>query len=146
MTRLDRAIRLVAALAAVTFAACSGHSPVTPSVPTESVAPSATSGSAEVVSPLAQAVAGSYELSFFTSGPNGLQPVTSLPVSSEELILGAHIENSSGVPAQRGSVSFQYCSFKERPPSDIIRADEAPSAAGKRYREMACPRRRISPG
>jgi hypothetical protein len=58
MTRLNRAVRIVAALAAVTLAACSGHSPVTPSVPTDSVAPSATPGSAEVVSPLARPVAG----------------------------------------------------------------------------------------
>jgi hypothetical protein len=50
-------------------------------------------------------------------------------VLSEELVLGAHIESSSGVPAQRGAVSFQYCSFKGLPPGDITRADEAPSAA-----------------
>jgi hypothetical protein len=55
--------------------------------------------------------------------------VTSLPVLSEELILGAHIEISPGIPAQQGSVAFQYCSFKGLPPGDITRADEAPSAA-----------------
>src|SRR5215813_6832539 len=59
-----------------------------------------------------QAVPGSYELSFFVNGPQGLQPVSSLPVCSpsacEELILKAHVtEESSGLAAQAGLVTFQ---------------------------------------
>jgi hypothetical protein len=78
----------------------------------------------------AQPVPGSYELSFFNSA---LEPVSSLPVCTqsacEELVLNAHIEDSSGLPAQRGVAMFQYCSLKGLPPNDITRADEAPSAA-----------------
>jgi hypothetical protein len=78
----------------------------------------------------AQPVPGSYELSFLNSA---LEPVSSLPVCTqsacEELILKAHIEDGSGVPAQRGVATFQYCSLKGLPPNDITRADEAPSAA-----------------
>jgi len=79
----------------------------------------------------AQAVPGSYELSFQKT--NG-EPVTSLPVCTpsvcEELVLKAHITAEiSGRPTQRGMVIFQYCSLKGLPPNDITRPDEAPSAA-----------------
>jgi hypothetical protein len=74
---------------------------------------------------LARAAAGSFQLSFFA---NGLIPVSSLTVF-QELILGAHVADASGAPAQGGSVTFQYCSLKGGPPNDINRADEAPSAA-----------------
>src|SRR6266568_9427337 len=80
-----------------------------------------------------QPVRGSYELSFFKSVLGGLERVTSLSVCTpsvcEELILGAHVADSSGLPAQGGAVTFQYCSYKGLPPNDITRADEAPTAA-----------------
>jgi hypothetical protein len=83
---------------------------------------------------LAQQVPGKYELFFFKSGPSGLESVSSLPVCTssacEELILNAHItEESSGLPAQKGLVVFEYCSYKGLPPNDITRADEAPLEA-----------------
>ena len=80
----------------------------------------------------AQSVPGSYELSFFN---DALVSVSSLPACAsggvcEELIPGAHVEEqSSGLPAQGGAVTFQYCSYKGLPPNDITRADEAPTAA-----------------
>ena len=81
----------------------------------------------------ATAVSGVYGLTFLTTGG---QPVTSLtacdpsiPDSCEELILHAHVEDVTGSPAQSGSVTFQYCSYKGFPPNNIDRADEAPSAA-----------------
>ena len=125
MLRLEIASRIVALLGVGALVACSDGSPVSPTV-----APNAT-GALHVQS---QAVAGSYQLSFFKSGPNGLEPVTSLPVvtpglPTSELILGAHVEDLSGTPAQRGSVTFQYCSLKGRPSNDINRPDEAPSAS-----------------
>jgi len=61
-------------------------------------------------------------------GAGGLQPVSTLPVLTSELILGAHVADDVGVPAQRGSVTFQCCSLKGLPPNDITRPDEAPSA------------------
>jgi hypothetical protein len=96
------------------------------------LAPIAYSGNSPAA--LAQPVPGKYELFFFTSGPSGLEPVSSLPVCTstvcEELILNAHItEESSGLPAQSGLVVFQYCSYKGLPPNDITRADEAPLEA-----------------
>jgi hypothetical protein len=85
------------------------------------------------VSLAAQPAPGSYELSFFHSVFGGLEPVSSLPVCThsgcEELILRAHVEDSSGSPAQRGLVTFQYCSLKGLPSNDISRPDEAPKAA-----------------
>jgi hypothetical protein len=82
----------------------------------------------------AQKVPGNYELFFFKSGPEGLEPVSSLPVCTkaacEELTLNAHItEESSGLAAQGGLATFQYCSYKGLPPNDITRADEAPLEA-----------------
>lgn len=72
---------------------------------------------------------GSYEL-YFHGWRNGvLEPVSSLPVLSDELILRAFIYDAFGVPAQSGTAVFEYCSYKGRPPNDIERADEAPKEA-----------------
>jgi hypothetical protein len=43
----------------------------------------------------------------------------------EAVILHAHIEDSSNIPADRGLVVFQYCS-RPGPSNDINRVDEAP--------------------
>ena len=108
---------IVTVLGVGAVVACADQSPVS-SAADEAVA-------AQTSPP--QSVPGSYQLSFFKFGPGGLEPVSSLPVLDGELILGAHIQDQSGAPAQRGSVTFQYCSLKGRPPNDIDRADEAPS-------------------
>ena len=72
---------------------------------------------------------GSYEL-YFHAWRNGvLEPVSSLPVLSYELILRAYVADASGVPALSGTAVFEYCSYKGRPPNDIERADEAPKEA-----------------
>ena len=96
--------------------ACSEISPVGPSS-----APDA-GREANVV---AQTVQGCYGLSFLSSS---LQPVSTLVVL-QELVLKAHVDNCSGIAAQRGSVTFQYCSLKGGPPNDITPPDEAPMAA-----------------
>lgn len=99
-------------LAAVSMAACSEQLPVGPLEST---------GAA----PLAKAVAGSYELTFLKNG----QEVSTLPVGfGSGVILKAHVDDAFDVAAS-GSITFQYCSYKGRPPNDITRADEAPSAA-----------------
>ena len=72
---------------------------------------------------------GSYELFFYASRFGVLEEVSSMPVLSGELILRAFVEDSSGVPAQNGTVTFEYCSYKSLPPGDIDRADEAPKEA-----------------
>jgi hypothetical protein len=73
---------------------------------------------------------GSYELNFEVYSNGVYTPVTSLPVSSQELILRAYVvEEGSGTPAQSGTAIFEYCSYKGRPPRDIERADEAPKEA-----------------
>lgn len=107
---------LAVVVAANTLIACSDKSPV---------APNAGRGLTPDIAALARSASGSFQLSFFA---NGLVPVSSLPVF-QELILGAHVSDGSGAPAQGGSVTFQYCSLKGGPPNDINRADEAPSAA-----------------
>ena len=75
---------------------------------------------------LARGTPGTYELRFLD---NSLQSVTTLPVGGPELVLGAHVESAAGDPAAGGTVSFEYCSLKKRPPNDITRADEAPREA-----------------
>jgi len=118
MLRHNVARRIVALLGAGAVVACSGQSPASSD---------ATDDPIRGLSLLSQPVTGSYQLAFFKSGPSGLEPVSSLPVLSDELILGVHVEDESGSPAQRGAVIFQYCSLKGFPPNDIDRADEAPS-------------------
>ena len=56
---------------------------------------------------------GLYELSFDTTGP---VPLTNnrLPVG-QELVLKAHVEDSSRNPAKRGSVIFQDCEVMNHP-------------------------------
>jgi hypothetical protein len=76
-----------------------------------------------------RAATGRYVLSFDARLDGILQPVSSLTVSSQELILVAHVEDSLGGAARSGSVTFEYCSFKGLPPNDITRADEAPKEA-----------------
>ena len=124
MPRRMLACLVVAVLVAGAFVACSDQSPV---------APGATPHGVGNPSLLSQPAPGSYDISFFTSGTGGLVPVDSLPVCTvlacPELILGAHVEDGTGAAAQSGAVTFQYCSLKGLPPSDIERADEAPSAA-----------------
>ena len=121
MQRQHSASLLIALVGSVTLVACSSESALAPAVSVKSPV-----GEAEY----AKAVAGSYQLSFLNTS---LQPVSTLTVctisSCEELILGAHVEDANGAPAQGGSVTFEYCSYKGLPPNDISRADEAPSSA-----------------
>jgi WD40-like Beta Propeller Repeat len=69
------------------------------------------------------ATAGFYDLLFLDA--NTRLEVTTEPFGSP-VILHAHIEDSTNNAANRGSVVFQYCSLKGRPPNDIDRVDEAP--------------------
>jgi hypothetical protein len=116
MARRNLAGPFAVIIAAGALVACSDHTPVSPSVER---------GLSADAPALARAASGSFQLSFFA---NGLVPVSSLPVF-QELILGAHVADGFGAPAQGGLVTFQYCSYKGGPPNDINRADEAPSAA-----------------
>jgi hypothetical protein len=94
------------------------------------IAALASVGGASLAAPPAP---GSYEVSFFQSVDGVLEPVSTLPVCTQsgckELILKAHVEDSSGFPAESGLVTFQYCSLKGLPSNDISRPDEAPKAA-----------------
>ena len=110
----------VALLAAASAAACSGESPVVPSPP---------SAGGDLSAKPSQAVPGLYDLSFNTFNGAVYTEVSSLPVSSAEMNLKAHVTDSLGSPAQQGSVTFEYCSYKGGPPNDIERADEAPKEA-----------------
>lgn len=105
----------LAFLACITSIACSDQSPVTPPAVSD----------AQVASARIPATPGCYTLSFSSRG----QPVTTLVAGTAELNLLAHVDNCAGTPADRGSVTFQYCSYKGLPPNDITRADEAPASA-----------------
>ena len=114
--------RLIAALlGAVSVVACSGESPLAPSESSVVAREQAARGS--------DTVSGVYQLSFTAWRAGILEEVSSLVVGRDELILKALVSNSSGTPAQKGTVTFQYCSYKGRPPNDITRADEAPKEA-----------------
>ena len=107
-----------AVIAAIAASACSAEPPA---------APYALPALDRPMTARASAAAGSYQLSFLT---NGSIPVSTLPVGSGELILKAHVADAStGLPATGGTVTFEYCSLKKRPPNDITRADEAPLEA-----------------
>jgi hypothetical protein len=106
---------LMAAVIAFTLVACSGRSPVEPSTPPGQTPP-------------IQIVPGSYQLVFLRSGPNGLEPVSSLPFL-EELLLRAQVKDNSGNPAKTGTVIFEYCSLNGYPKDDITQIDEAPIEA-----------------
>ena len=129
--------QLILSIAVLAFmsVACSTSSPVSPTATgdvTSSLVPPSGPGRTSVTlstpSTAAPGVAGSYDVSFFYNG----QEVTTLPVcqpsTCPELILRGHVEGPSG-PAQRGTITFQYCSYKGGPPNDLSRPDEAPSSA-----------------
>jgi hypothetical protein len=104
--------RILCFAGALTAGACSVQSPIEPSV----------TGAATALTAV-QSVTGVYTLTFHdTTGTE----VASLPVL-EELILRARVTDTSGQPAQAGSVTFEYCS-RRGPTNDITRADEAPMA------------------
>jgi hypothetical protein len=116
---------IAALLGACSFAACAGQSPLdptasssTPSLPADGLSARAPAGAPGV-----------YALSFHARVNGTYQEVSSLTVSSGELILGAQVTDTSGAPAQQGTVTFEYCSYKKLPPNDITRADEAPTSA-----------------
>lgn len=121
-TRSSNPAKLIAAVVgAAALVACSGQSPVTPSA--SSIASDAVNAKGGGSAP------GVYDLSFNVYSQGTLQVVTSLRVLSQELILMAHVTDSSGAAAQKGSVTFEYCSYKGLPPGDVTRADEAPKEA-----------------
>jgi len=105
MTKLTIASRLIVALlGAVSAAACSGDSPAAPS-PSSVIA-------GEQNAKASQAAPGVYDLSFNVFQNGTYQEVSSLPVKSQELILKAYVTDSSGYPAQKGTVTFEYCSYR----------------------------------
>ena len=114
--------RLFFAIAlAVTIAACSSSSPVTPG--------SVSTADSSLGAQGSQAVAGIYSLSFWARVEGTYQEVSSLPVLSTALVLKADVTDIAGNPARLGAVAFEYCSYLKRPPNDITRADEAPKEA-----------------
>jgi hypothetical protein len=119
MTPRNTVRTIVAVVGTAALVACSPEAVVAPASATMMTASAALSARGSQVG------AGTYVLSFVD---NHLQPVTTLLVGGPELILAAHVADAAGNPAQRGSVSFQYCSLNGLPSNDITRADEAPSA------------------
>ena len=111
---------IVALLGAVSAGACSVESPVVPTPSSVMAGEQNAKGS--------QAAPGVYDLSFNVFQNGTYQEVSSLPVKSRELILKAYVTDSSGHPAQKGTVTFEYCSYRG-PANDINRPDEAPLEA-----------------
>jgi hypothetical protein len=112
-------IALLIAACVATFAACAGQSPAEPTT----FALPAGLGAKVEASP------GVYNLSFWGRVGPTWQVVSTLPVRTGELVIRADVTDASGTPAAEGTVVFEYCSYKKRPPNDITRADEAPKEA-----------------
>jgi hypothetical protein len=120
MSRRRAASSLVVGIVCCSIA-CADRSPLAPdSSPATSESLSARPGAAAT---------GLYELSFRAVINGTLQPVSSLTVMSQELILAARVTDAAGNTATSGTITFDYCSYKGLPPNDITRADEAPLEA-----------------
>lgn len=90
-----------------------------------SCSPDSVAGPSELLPQFGHSPQGFYDLSFQTY--SGV-PVTSLPFGNG-VVLKAHVTDAARLPAQGGTVTFQYCSLKGRPPGDVTRIDEAPASA-----------------
>ena len=77
----------------VSFVGCADQSPIAPSTP---------AAAGDDVSARPGATSGRYELSFYADRMGGWVPATSMPVLTDELILAAHVDSSSGVAATAG--------------------------------------------
>jgi hypothetical protein len=120
MTRITTSI--VALITASSFAACSGaQSPAAPD--------SAAAATDSLNAKASAAVPGLYDLTFNTYRKGAYTEVSSLSVRSQELILKAHVTDSTGAPAKKGAVTFEYCSYTGGPSNDITQPDEAPKEA-----------------
>jgi hypothetical protein len=108
-------------LGVLAIAGCSNQTPLAPAA--------VAGGAGDTSAKPPAATAGIYTLTFMARVDGTLQEVTSLPVRTAELILQASVTSSTGSAAQAGTVAFEYCSYKGRPPNDISRADEAPKEA-----------------
>lgn len=108
-------------LSVFAVAGCANPSPLPPAA--------APAGARELSAKPSAAAPGVYTLTFMALVDGTLQEVVSLPVETAEVILKASVTSSTGTAAQAGTVTFEYCSYKGRPPNDITRADEAPKEA-----------------
>ena len=98
MTYRNIARLVVAVLATAALVACSDQSPAAPSTP----------GAVSSSVPNAQAAPGTYTLYLID---NSGQIISSLPAGSPgcELVLWGQVKDSSGAPAQKGTVHFEAC-------------------------------------
>jgi hypothetical protein len=87
--------------------------------------PDSVEGPNELTPQLGHSPQGFYDLSFQTY--SGVV-VTSLPFGNG-VVLKASVTDAARLPAQAGTVTFQYCSLKGRPTGDVTRIDEAPASA-----------------
>jgi len=106
--------------AIVPMAACSAQSPVAPATtgaPTVTTtadggAGAQTAGRGGTSQPAADGI---YEIVFLkeaTSAPWGLQSVVDNTLNvGEYLVLSARVTDASGVPAQQGRITYEYCSL-----------------------------------
>jgi hypothetical protein len=125
MTRSSASSSLIATVfGLVIVAGCS--SPVMPGASSEGGVISERTVSAKGG---AQASPGVYDLTFHVRTPEGLQEVSSLTVSTVELVLKARVSDSAGALARRGTATFEYCSYTGLPTDDITQPDEAPKEA-----------------
>jgi len=86
------------------MAACSEHSPAQPGA-----SPSAITSHQDAHG---QATApGTYDISFLKETHQGLQSIDSTLNVGEFLVLKAEVRDSSGALAQRGTVTYEYCSL-----------------------------------
>lgn len=118
---------VIAILGFIAAAGCSRESPVAPGA-----SPAGVSSHSRVA--LQTDTAGTYEIHFLKETRQGLQPVLDFTLNVREfLVLKSQIKDSLGVPAEEGTVTYEYC---ERQNVKVPSA-ECESGAGRWKRLMS---------
>ena len=117
---------LLVAPVVFTCAACSGDAPVAPSASAPTV------GARNEVAAKA-AAAGTYEISFLKETRQGLEPIVNTLNIGEYLVLKSQVKDASGVLAEEGLVTYEYCSLN----NVKVKSSECDSGRGHWTRLMS---------
>jgi hypothetical protein len=120
---------VIAVISLISGTACSRESPVAPGGLPASVS-GQNQASAQTGAP------GTYEISFLRETLQGLQPVLNYTLNvGEVLVLKSQITDSNGVPAEDGTVTYEYCERR----NVRVSSAECESGRGRWTRLMSMP-------
>ena len=96
-------VNLALSVGTIVLVGCSSRSPVEPAA-----APAAIESQEQVVAQAAGSA--TYEILFLKETRQGLQPVLEYTLNVREyLVLKSRVADSSGIPAEQGQVTYEYC-------------------------------------